>query len=440
VNSKPRLAPRWAALLEQALVSGANFAVFIVFARQLAPAAWGAFGFAYALVLFVQGFQRAFVTIPMVAFAAAPSAWAEQRARWARANATLALAGTLALALGAALAWRWAPGWWATSAALAAAMFAALLLHEFARRAAVQDRRFDRLALMGAAYAAVLLTVALGPALVAACLSADPPASAARASPASTLALAASAPPSWWPAVAMTAAAAAAALVYRLSPSGLALARPALGAPPPGWLVYSPYAGWSAGSHLAYSGYNFAVQAVLAALAGPAAVGAFHACRTLVQPLATLASAMDSVDRPRAAAALATAGPAAMRRVLLRSLAITATLGLPYLALVAWGAPTWLALAYGERYPQEALVVSMWCLVALCSIVCQPVESGLYVAHRTRRMFGARVVAAAVALALAWPLVARFGAAGALGAMAAGYLVAALAGTLGLRAVGREPV
>jgi O-antigen/teichoic acid export membrane protein len=431
VSSKPRLAPRWAALLEQAFVSGANFVVFIVFARQLAPAAWGAFGFAYALVLFVQGFQRAFVTIPMVAFAAEPTAWAAQRARWARANAALALAGTLALALAAALAWRWAPGWWARSAALAAAMFGALLLHEFARRAAVQDRRFDRLALMGAAYAAVLLAVALGPVLTPMLL---PTWAASRG-----VGPAAAPPPSWWPAMAMTAAAAAAALVYRVGARGITLARPSLDEPPPGWLLYSPYAGWSAGSHLAYSGYNFAVQAVLAALAGPAAVGAFHACRTFVQPLATLASAMDSVDRPRAATALATAGPAAMRRVLLRSLTITATLGLPYLALVAWGAPTWLAWAYGERYPHEAVVVSMWCLVALCGVVCQPVESGLYVAHRTRRMFGARGVAAGVALAAAWPLVSRFGAAGTLAAMAAGYLVAALAGSLALRSVGRDP-
>ncbi len=69
----PRLPARAAAVLEQLAVSGANFIAFLIFARQLAPAQFGEFGFAYALVLFVQGFQRALVTIPMIPFSAARS-------------------------------------------------------------------------------------------------------------------------------------------------------------------------------------------------------------------------------------------------------------------------------------------------------------------------------------------------------------------------------
>jgi O-antigen/teichoic acid export membrane protein len=117
-----------------------------------------------------------------------------------------------------------------------------------------------------------------------------------------------------------------------------------------------------------------------------------------------------------------------MRRVLWRSLALIAALGVPYLALAAWAAEPLLALAYGGAYAGAAPVVSMWCVVALCSIVSQPVESGLYVARRTRALFISRALAAGVALAAAFVLVPAWGAVGALMAMAGGYALTALGG------------
>lgn len=405
-----RLPRRGAALLEQGFVSGANFVAFLLFARHLTPEVWGEFGLAYALVLFLQGFQRALVTIPMIPFTAAAPGWDAKRSIWVGANSTLAIGGALLLWAAAGAAHWLAPTWVQHSMLMAALLVGPLTMHEFARRAAVQESRFDLLAAMGAAYALPLLIAALLPA---------PPELKA-----------------WLPAAGVGLGALGSALLYQWRAGRSALSRPGL---PPPQASYRSYSAWALLSHLGYSGYNFGVQAVLAGLAGPAAVGVFHACRTFVQPVSTVMGAMDSIDKPRAAATLVAAGPAAMRKVLWRNLCLTALVALPYLALVASGADAWLALAYGEQYAGQASVVQMWSVVALCSIVSQPVESGLYVAQRTRAMFCGRAVAAGVSLAAAVPLVGTYGVTGALVAMALGFAIAAVMGSLSLAKLAQQP-
>lgn len=399
-----RLPRRAAALLEQGLVSGANFVAFVLFARLLVPEVWGSFGLAYATVLFVQGFQRALVTLPMVPFSARSAAWCDERAAWAGANSALALAATALLLLAAGLAAWCGAAWVLHAMGMAALMALPMLAHEFTRRAAVQEQRFDLLAGMGLVYALVLCAAALWPT--------------------------APALKTWLPAVGVGLGAAAAAGVYWLVTGHPALPRPKR---PPPHASYRSYTGWALLSHLGYSGYNFGVQALLAALAGPAAVGAFHACRMLVQPVSTLMTAMDSIDKPRAASTLVAQGPAAMRRVLLRMLGLVSLLALPYLLAVALGAGHLLELVYGPLYAQQQSVVLMWCLVSLCALVSQAVESGLYVAGRTKAIFVARLVAALVSLGAALVWVPLYGAAGALCAMALGFALAGLLGFVSLR-------
>ena len=406
------LSARGAALIEQGLVSGANLLGFVLLARALAPEQWGVFGFGYALLLFAQGFQRALVTIPMIPFTAGPPGWLPARDAWAAANAWLALAGSALLAAAAGLAAMLSPGLWLThSLAGAAALLPLALAHEFARRAAVQERRFGVLAAMGLAYALPLLAVA----------------GARVAWPSWAL----WAGPGAWPAaLALGCALAGAALTYRV-----AVRRPLLPLPPgplPRVAGWRPYAGWALGSHLGYSGYNFGVQALLAALAGPAAVGLFHACRTLVQPVTVLQSAMDSIDKPRAAAAWATQGATALQRVLWRSFGWMALPSLPYLVIVSLAAAPLLAWLYGPAYAGAEAVVVAWCAVAACGLFSQPVESGLYVTHRPRALFWARSAAALVSLVAAVPLVLAEGAVGALVAMALGFALAAALGSLAL--------
>jgi O-antigen/teichoic acid export membrane protein len=405
-----RLPRRAAALLEQGLVSGANFCAFVLFARVLTPEVWGSFALAYATVLFLQGFQRALVTLPMLPFSARSGAWADERAGWAGANSALGLGAVACLLLAAGLAAVLGAAWVLHAMGMAAMMTLPLMAHEFTRRAAIQEHRFDLLVGMGGAYALVLCAAALWP-----------------AAPALEV---------WMPALGVGLGAAAAAGVYGWVTGHRALPRPTR---PPPHAHYRRYTGWALLSHLGYSGYNFGVQAILAGLAGPAAVGAFHACRMLVQPVSTLMTAMDSIDKPRAAATLVAQGPAAMRWVLLRLLGMVSLLALPYLAAVAFSAGTLLELVYGERYAEQQPVVLMWCLVTLCALLSQPVESGLYVAERTQAVFMARLLAALVSLGAALVWVPLQGAAGALAAMALGYALAALLGFVSLRRLSVKP-
>jgi O-antigen/teichoic acid export membrane protein len=398
------LSDRAAALIEQALVSGANFVAFVFFARTLDAAAWGSFGFAYALLLFVQGFQRALVTIPMIPFSAA-AGWDASRITWARTSTLLVLAAVVLPLLAAGVVALAGGGWLLQALLMAALMAPCVFAHEFARRAAVQERRFGTLAGMGAAYAAVMVLAAL----------VVPPSPSV----------------AWTPALAFAASAALSALLYR-GVARLPLlprpGRPGQGAGPGGAESYPQFAAWATASHLGYSGYNFGVQAILAVLAGPAALGVFHACRTLVQPVAVLTTAMDGIDKPRAAAALQRGGWPAMRAALVQQQGRVALPALPFLALVALAAEPILHLLYADVYAGQQAAVWAWCAVTLGAMLAQPVESGLYVARRTRQLFFARAAAAAAGLAAALVLVPLHGAAGALAAMALGFGVAAALG------------
>jgi O-antigen/teichoic acid export membrane protein len=88
---------------------------------------------------------------------------------------------------------------------------------------------------------------------------------------------------------------------------------------------------------------------------------------------------------------------------------------------------------YAERYAGQGPAVWLWCLVALCSLLAQPVESGLYVTRRTRTLFHVRAAAAVASLAAALALVPAHGTAGALAAMALGFALAAALGAISLR-------
>lgn len=393
---------RAAALADQGLLAIANLLAFIIFARALGPESWGLFAFAHAAALFVQGFQRATVVIPLVTFRA--GRWLEDWPSW-RAQNVLATLAALAVALLACAGAAWAgAGWLVDSLAMAAVVVAPLLLQEFARRSAIQEQRFGLLVAMAAAYA----TVCVGAALALPWLPW----------------------PAWVPALGVAAASCAAVLVHAVSLRRWPLARP-------GWWSpgrdYPSFARWSSASHVGFSGYNFGIQSVLAATGGPAAVGVFHACRILVQPINTLIGATDSVDKPRAARALAQDGFVGMRRVLGRSLTVLLALGLPYLLIIAATASWLLPWLLGEAYRGQTHVVTWWCAVALAMLIAQPVESGLYVTRRVRQMFHGRLLASALGLGLAWLLAGRWGAAGALVAMVAAYLTTASVGLMALR-------
>lgn len=235
--------------------------------------------------------------------------------------------------------------------------------------------------------------------------------------------------PAWAPAIIVACAALVASMVFTWRTRQPWLSAPKIGHSGP---EYARFAAWSSLSHVAYSGYNFGTQALLGVLAGPTALGVFHACRILIQPVNTLVGAMDSIDKPRAAAAFATDGAPAMRRVLLRGGRILTGVSVPYLVALALLAPVILPLVLGPQYEDQVGVVWAWCFTALGMVLTQPVESGLYVARRTREMFLTRVLASLAAVALCWWLAPALGATGALIGMAVGFLMTAGLGAVTL--------
>lgn len=390
---------RAAALVEQTALAGGNLVSFLVFARHLSPDGWGHFGFAYAMVLFAQGFQRAAVTIPLVPYSASTMPWPKARRHWQAANGALAVASLAGLGTVAAIGAASGIAWLEASASMACMMLVPMFAHDFMRRSAIQDARFGLLVASGLTYASLVVLLALSTFWAV--------------------------PFPWLPTLAVATAASGAAVVVAVGTRQWPMRLPRLWSPA---ADYPAFARWASLSHLAYSGYNFGIQAVLAGVSGPAAVGVFHACRILVQPVNTLIAATDSVDKPRAAAAFATEGRPGLLRVLRGSLSMMAWPALPYLVLILVFAGPVLNLVLGEQYGDAIGAMRAWCGAAVLMLLAQPVESGLYVARRTRAMFVGRVLGSALALGVAFPLTKAWGATGALAALAMGFAVAAACG------------
>src|SRR4051812_33831500 len=69
-----------AGLIDQALLSAANFGTIVVAARMMHPSGFGQFALAYAAVAFVNGIQLALITQPYVVLAARESESPDERA------------------------------------------------------------------------------------------------------------------------------------------------------------------------------------------------------------------------------------------------------------------------------------------------------------------------------------------------------------------------
>ena len=71
-------------IADQAIVSGANFALNILLARWLSPAEYGAFAIAFSILLFLSGFHNALILEPMSVIG--PSQYREDLARYLGIN------------------------------------------------------------------------------------------------------------------------------------------------------------------------------------------------------------------------------------------------------------------------------------------------------------------------------------------------------------------
>lgn len=403
-----RSSARYMALCEQGLISGSNFVVYLLAARLLPREEWGAISLAFATILVLQGFQRAFVTLPMTTSGASMAEASQLRrllfnCQW---NVTL-----IAVGLATLFAWLSTVSlerWVSQSAIVTTILIGPVFYHEFARRVVITTGSMQRLLLMACVYSGVVLGVPAVLFLAKVDLSGNVLVAA----------------------IALAAVAACATSRTALFQLGSMLQ----GAQKTDFDLLR-FGGWSAASSLAYSGYNFAVQAMLGAFAGPSALGAYAAVRTLTQPVGTLIQAIDSVDKPRAGRAFARDGMTGLWTVIRKSWVWLLVLGVPYLLGIMYFSSEVLGLAYGDRYADAQPLVFLWSSVMLVMMLTQPLETGLYVIRRPDMLFRGRALSAVIVLCATPFLVSSWGASGALAALILGWSLAGLIGAWQLRHV-----
>jgi O-antigen/teichoic acid export membrane protein len=398
---------RYFAIAEQAFISGSNFLLYVYAARMLPKNQWGALSFALATLLVLQGFQRAFVTVPMVTSGDKHSTFTDSLPFWRQMQGWTTAATLLLLLCFYIMARYYLDAWIAESILLTAILVIPMYYMEFARRVVIMAFSMRRLLVMAAIYAFVLFIAGA----IAHWLGYDQHL--------------------WGFVVTMALAAIVSCLSARVK------LWPVVGSNSGGsWDIFSlwRFGRWAAASSLAYTGYNFAIQAILAAMAGPAALGVFAAARNLTQPVGMLIQAIDSVDKPRAGRAYAQQSMPGLWQITRRSWAWLFTLALPYLTLIGFFSGSLLVFIYGEKYADAATPVQLWCVVMITMILVQPLETGLYVIRRPDWLFYGRAVSAGLILILTPWLVMNWSVNGALVALATGWgLAGAIAAGLLVR-------
>ncbi|MBB3695757.1 hypothetical protein [Sphingomonas sp. BK580] len=384
-------APRLYALVDQGTSGLGNIIAFALLGRALTVTEFGAVGMMIGLHYVIAGFHRSAAVLPFTTDHRAdhdPRAAHAENSDWWWIALALALALSAATALvGGAVAMaarRWPECGWAVEPLLLTALISpAMLGWEFARRWLYKIDRADMVALCATAYFLVLALAAL----MAGRLGLGAPGGALAWVLASLAALGL-ALPGLAPARADRAGVRALVRRHRAESS------------------------WLAATNLPYSVYSTAsIVVVIGVLVGPVAAALFTAARTLTNPAMSIVSAIDSIDKPRAARAFAGEGLPGLARVVRRSrLTIAVATGL-YLALVAVFAAPLVALVFHGQYDGSAANVRLLALGFFLFGLNLPSETLLIVRRAGRTMLAIRCVTAALTILGLW-LGGRHGVAG----------------------------
>lgn len=195
------------------------------------------------------------------------------------------------------------------------------------------------------------------------------------------------------------------------------------------WLDNPRFVFWQTLNHVPYTIANSSLVVVVGAFGGAAAAAAFNVARTLANPAIAVVSAVDALDKPRAARALAHGGLSSMLHSIRKTRRLLLMLTGGYLLAVIVLAPWIVPAAFGPNYHSAILTVRI--LAGAFFIIClnQPSESLLIVLGESRLMFATRALAAVVTVA-GLALAAPYGPSGAAIAVAVAQVVN-LAGLVG---------
>lgn len=366
-------AVRLCALVDQGATGIGNIVVLALVGRTLPVAQFGIVGIAIGLLYFIAGFHRSAIVLPFITDPRGAASHARDSGWW-----WLAWGGAMALALGvvaiaALIATIAPPGWrWAvTPLLLAALMIPAQCGWEFTRRWLYTTDRADLVA-AGALVSSGLL-----------CLLA-------------------------WLLVHVRPDAFGATLAWVGSGfAAILLMLPALRPTAPDRAViarlvaeHGRASAWLAAGNLPYAVYSSASVVVpIGALIGPVSAALFTAARTITNPAISIVSAIDSIDKPRAAHALAVEGLAGLRRRIARMRRLIALATGAYLGIVALTAEPLLRLAFHHRFPGLADEVRLLALAFFLFGLTQPAETLLIVLRAGRTLMAVRIATAVVTLA-----------------------------------------
>ncbi|QJU57270.1 hypothetical protein HL653_05190 [Sphingomonas sp. AP4-R1] len=372
-------AARLYAVADQGSSGVANIIAFALLGRSLPVGQFGAIGMMIGLHYFIAGFHRSAVVLPFTtdhrADGGGDGAHKEDTGWWWLGFAlaillsiAIALAGLVVGAVGRTLpSWRWL----ADPLLLTGLISPAMLVWEFARRWLYKIERADIVSVCSLAY-----FVMLG--LVSWLVSRHAPSAYAGALGwvAASLAALALALPTLRPGLFDRAAA------TRLIRENRA------------------EAGWLAATNLPYSVYSSAsIVVLIGLLVGSVAAAVFSAARTLTNPAISLVSAIDSIDKPRAARAFARDGMPGLRSVVQRSrLSIALATGL-YLGLVALFAGPLIAFVFKGQYAGLEREVRLLALGFFLFGLNLPSETMLIVLRAGRAMLTVRTITAVATIA-----------------------------------------
>ncbi len=386
--------PSVTAFFDQFSISGVNFVSIILIARSCPHLDFAAYGLALAIWAFCVSLQRSIVVLPLIVAQSAVES-REVPGKWLWVNVAFVASVTLMLAVLRMAFVRAAPNPFAGEAlTLALIATPAMLLYEFGRRLMYTLHRN--------------IDASVGAAIVALCYAGGVAASAFTRDVICA-------------AIGMGAggllAAGYAALRHRHRigrPDGEGFGQ---------WWALAPNTFWHLMSFLAYSTYTTALPIVVAAIGSPAAVAALVATRNLTNPALTISTAVDSFEKPRAGRALREGGMTALRAATDRTRGFLLAVNTPLMIALALFAPQVVRLMRGGGHPDYVLLVYLWIGVVTATLVNQPYETALILQRKTAVLFWSKLAGGVVLLALAWGLVPRFGAAGALYATLAATLV-----------------
>lgn len=178
------------------------------------------------------------------------------------------------------------------------------------------------------------------------------------------------------------------------------------------WRPHAAFSGWQMLNHLPYAIYNNSVVLLIGFFGGAMSAAVFSAARTLSSPILSFAAAVDLLDKPRAARALASHGIAGLKSSISRTRRLLLLSNGAYTLLVLLATHQLLQLAFGDRYLGHEAEVQIVAIAFFLFGLNQPSETMLIVLRASKVMLLTRCIAALSAIAALALLAKPFGTAG----------------------------